>query len=271
MNKGCDSTTPRVSIIVPCYNQEACLAEALESVLAQNYPHWECIVINDGSTDSSEAIALEYVRRDRRFRYIYQENQGVVASRNNAIAQSVGKYILPLDGDDKIAPDYVGQAIAVLERDDNVKIVYGRVELFGEASGEYILQPYSLPTLLVTNCITNSSLFRRSDFNACGGYNPNMAGGWEDWDLWVSLLEHGGTVHRLTTIGNIYRISKFSRTTDAAKKSYALREQLWKNHLPLYQQEFFRLWQFHQDITGSRLFVLFRWMRQIKRKLFSLR
>jgi len=86
----------KVSVIVTCYNQECYLAEALNSVLVQTYQDWECIIINDGSTDASEVIAKSYITKDPRFKYIYQENQGVVAARNNAIAASTGKINYPL-------------------------------------------------------------------------------------------------------------------------------------------------------------------------------
>ena len=77
-----------VSVILTCYNQELYLAEALESVLNQTYPYWECIILNDGSTDHSEEVALQYVSKDKRFVYVYQENQGVVSARNHAINAS---------------------------------------------------------------------------------------------------------------------------------------------------------------------------------------
>ena len=255
-----------VSIIVPCYNQGIFLSEALDSVLAQTFPHWECIIINDGSTDNTEEVAMEYTKRDKRFKYICQENQGVIAARNSAIKQSNGKYILPLDGDDRIALDYLEKAVPILECNEDVKIVYGEVELFGEASGKYKLEPYSLTTQLITNCISNSSFFRRVDFDRCGGYNPNMKGGLEDWDFWISILEQGGTVHKLPSVGHIYRVSAQSRNVDAAKKAQQLKYQIWMNHLDVYQREFLNLWIFNQDITGSRLYKVFNWLRKLKRK-----
>lgn len=96
-----------VSVIMPCYNQGCYLSEALESVINQTYSDWECIIIDDGSTDSSEEIAKEYCQKDGRIRYIYQDNAGVIAARNNAIAASSGEYILPLDADDSISTVYL--------------------------------------------------------------------------------------------------------------------------------------------------------------------
>ena len=115
---------PLISVIVPCYNHGQFLAEALNSVLQQTYNTWECIVIDNGSTDVTKGVADEFISRDERFKYIYQENKGVSAARNRAIAQSSGKYILPLDADDKIGLTYLEKIVKVLEEDTEVKIVY---------------------------------------------------------------------------------------------------------------------------------------------------
>src|SRR5687768_10004937 len=90
---------PLVSIIVPCFNQAEFLNETLQSVLSQTISDWECIIINDGSKDNSEEIALPWVDKDKRFKYLKQENRGVCAARNKGISEANGKYILPLDGD----------------------------------------------------------------------------------------------------------------------------------------------------------------------------
>ena len=78
-----------VSIIIPCYNLSQYLPETLDSVLAQTYQSWECIIINDGSIDNTEKITKLYVDKDKRFKYIYQNNQGVSSARNNGIRNSL--------------------------------------------------------------------------------------------------------------------------------------------------------------------------------------
>lgn len=255
-----------VSIITPCYNQSKFLSEALDSVLAQTCTNWECIIINDGSTDNTEEVALEYTRRDQRFKYIQQENQGVIAARNNAIKQSHGRYILPLDGDDKIESSFLEKAVLILDDNPQVKLVYGDVEYFGAKKGLLELRPYSFRTLLVANCFSNSVLFRRTDYDTAGGYNPTMKGGLEDWDLWISILANGGSVKKIEDVTLYYRILPSSRNSEASKKAQQLRNQIWKNHLDVYQREFLNLWIFYQDITGSRLYKIFNWLRKLKRK-----
>lgn len=97
----------RISIIVPVYNVENYLARCLDSVLAQSYSDWECILVNDGSTDASLRIARKYEARDRRFMVISQENQGLSAARNTGILKSSASFITLLDSDDMWHPDFL--------------------------------------------------------------------------------------------------------------------------------------------------------------------
>src|SRR5690606_40203485 len=96
---------PLVSIIVPCYNYGHYLLETLNSVKSQIFKDWECIIIDDGSTDPTAEVAREATRIDRRFRYYYQENKGLAAARNSGILRSRGEFIQFLDADDFISPN----------------------------------------------------------------------------------------------------------------------------------------------------------------------
>ena len=89
-----------ISVIVPVYNAESFLDETLQSVLSQTYENWECIIVNDGSTDNTESIAKRWCKRDARFRYFYKENGGLSSARNLGIKYSNADYIAFLDSDD---------------------------------------------------------------------------------------------------------------------------------------------------------------------------
>ena len=95
---------PKVSVIIPCYNQGACLEEAVDSVLAQTFQDFEILVVNDGSTDEATIRMLGKYERPKT-RVIHTDNQGLAMARNNGIREARGAYILPLDADDKIGPD----------------------------------------------------------------------------------------------------------------------------------------------------------------------
>lgn len=94
--------TAKVSVIVPCYNQAQYLDECLQSVLDQTYQNWECIIVNDGSTDSTEETAKRWVAKDSRFSYVYKENGGLSSARNAGLEKAQGDYIQFLDSDDMI-------------------------------------------------------------------------------------------------------------------------------------------------------------------------
>ena len=100
-----------VSVIVPCYNQAIYLPEALNSLLAQTYQCWEAIVVNDGSPDETEKVALEYTWKDSRIKYVFKENGGLSSARNKGIELAQGEFILPLDADDIIHPEYMEKAM----------------------------------------------------------------------------------------------------------------------------------------------------------------
>lgn len=97
--------TSRIAVIVPCYNQGKYLSDALDSLLAQTFVDWECIVVDDGSTDNSAAVAKTYVAKDSRIRYVYQKNAGPSAARNKGVALTSAPLIFFLDGDDIILPE----------------------------------------------------------------------------------------------------------------------------------------------------------------------
>lgn len=104
-----------ISIILPCYNQGIYLGEALESIIKQTYRNWEAIIVNDGSSDCTEEVALEYVAKDSRIHYFAQENKGVSAARNLGIEKALGKFVLPLDPDDMIAPTFIEKCMRMFK------------------------------------------------------------------------------------------------------------------------------------------------------------
>lgn len=194
-----------VSVIVPCYNQAQYLAEALNSVLAQNVGNWECIIVNDGSPDYTEEVAKGYVSKDSRFKYIQKENAGLSSARNIGIEQALGSFILPLDADDRIAADYLQLALTEFHNDPQLKVVYCIAEKFGDENGIWELPEFSLYNLSRQNMIFCSAVFKKEDWERVGGYDEKITMGWEDWDFWISLLKNGGKVKRLEKTCFYYR------------------------------------------------------------------
>jgi|SRR6185312_3581193 len=228
---------PLVSVVIPCYNNGKYLADALDSVLAQIYSAWECIIVDDGSTDNSKEVALTYIGKDSRFKYIHQQNSGVSIARNNGISNANGKYILPLDADDKIASQYIAEAIEIMEKEPGVKLVYCRAELFGSKSGEWSITPYSYKQLLIENLMFCTALFRKADFDRIAGYDKNMVEGFEDWDFWLSFISESDKVYQIPKTYFYYRIKDISRNTQLdEEKQRRLRRQIYEKHKALYDK-----------------------------------
>ncbi|SHF70239.1 glycosyltransferase family 2 protein [Dysgonomonas macrotermitis] len=231
--------TPLISIIVPCYNQAQYLPETLQSVLDQELLQWECLIVNDGSPDNTGDIAKQWCAKDTRFKYLEKANGGLADARNYGIRHAQGKYILPLDSDDKISPTYTKEAIAILDNNASVKLVCCRAMLFDGDNEEWKLLPYSYENLLfVRNCMHCSSVYRNSDYNNTQGYNTNMKGGWEDYDFWIGLLEREDKVIFLDKIHFYYRTKEVSMRTQISKDMEdCLRKQIFKNHIDKYLAE----------------------------------
>lgn len=108
-----------ISIIIPCYNSEQYLSKCLYSILCQSVESWEAICINDGSKDNTETILQQFVEKDPRIKVISQENAGVSAARNRALAECKGEFICFVDSDDTIEPDFLETLLAInLQKND---------------------------------------------------------------------------------------------------------------------------------------------------------
>jgi glycosyltransferase involved in cell wall biosynthesis len=198
---------PKVSIIIPCYNHGKYIYDAINSVgQIKDKSLYELIIVNDGSTDEFTNQQLTEISQ-KGYKVIFQQNQGLAKSRNNAIQASAGEYILPLDADNKIRPEYVYKGIDILDRHKDVAIVYGDAELFGEKRGIMKQGPYNLQKLMLANYIDACAIYRRSVWDQLGGYDSDMpAAGIEDWNLWLSASFHGFKFHYIDEILFDYRV-----------------------------------------------------------------
>lgn len=202
---------PILSIIIPCFNSEATLESTLESVLNQNFQDWEAIIINDGSTDSTEKIALKWVNRDNRFNYFSKQNEGLGKTRNYGILRAKGNYILPLDSDNQLMKDFAQNAIDVFDRNSEVGVVYGDAEYFGERNGLWKVDQYDFKKILAGNYIDACAIYRKKKWVEVGGYDENMPyQGHEDWEFWIALGVLNVEFYHLNKITFKYFVSKYS-------------------------------------------------------------
>jgi glycosyltransferase involved in cell wall biosynthesis len=232
---------PKVSVIIPCYNSGKFIEDTVDSVLASSFTDFEIIIVNDGSTDEHTNQVLANFNKPKT-KIITTQNQGVVKARNTAVNNSSGKYILPLDADDKISPDYMKLAVQYLDIQPALGIVYCNVEMFGAKSGPFILPDYTVETMLKQSIIIVSAFFRREDFDKIGGWDPEMDYFYEDWDFWISIIELGREVYKIRDTHFYYRMVPNSRTHTRdwaeGKNVGVLLNRLYKKHVPIYVKYF---------------------------------
>ena len=231
---------PKVSVIVPSYNLGRFLPETLQSLVNQSYSDWECIIVDNGSTDNSLELASEFVSSDSRFRLEdMKTNAGVAAARNRGIELAVGEYLLFLDADDLLATHYMGDAVAALDADPSLAVVYGRALRFG-AQKRWDIPEFSMDTMLASNCLY-ISCFIRARMLSGARFDSSFTAGLEDWDFWLSYL---GSIDNpkvlcLPSVCFYYRPRRHSRNrgvSDEALKS--IRRSLWEKHKDLYAKYF---------------------------------
>jgi glycosyltransferase involved in cell wall biosynthesis len=207
-----------VSVIIPCYNDGIFLADAVRSVLNSTYENIQVIIVDDGSTDNTSEVAGTMVEESSKVKYLFHENRGLAASRNRGIEYAAGKFILPLDADDKISPEYIAEAVKILQAKEDVRVVYCNAWFFGKKQGEWKLKPFTRKILPRENVIFCSAMYRKEDWVKAGGYSDEMKSGWEDWEFWISLLKNGGEVYKLPLTGFFYRIKENSMRKEMTKR-----------------------------------------------------
>jgi len=226
---------PRISVIIPCYNQGAYVDEAIASVLAQTYQDFEIFVVNDGSTDPATITTLNALNYPKT-KVVHTPNLGLPGARNLGIQNASGEFILPLDADDKIAPTYLEKALSVITTQPAVGIVYCKAWMFGTRSGPWDLPDYKFPDILLSPRIHCTALFRKTDWEKVGGYSSEMIHGWEDYDFWLSLIEMGREVHCIPEVLFYYRQHESSMITALDKdRASALTNILFRRHRKLYE------------------------------------
>lgn len=226
-----------VSVLVPAYNAGATLAETLQSVQGQTHADIEVIVIDDGSSDDTARLAADFVARDDRFRLVLQENAGVAAARNTALAMARGDWIAPLDADDIWHPGKLARQVSCLRAaspdpvlvyswsvdiDEHSRVISRRLDLDSFEGDVYA-------ALVLTNFIGNASvpLIRRDALLAIGGWDPSLrtrgAQGCEDWQVYLRLAEIGDfALARGFLVGYRQTASSMSRKVAEMTRSYDL-------------------------------------------------
>ena len=197
-----------MTVIVPCFNYGHFLPETLESLSRQSHPRWECIVVDDGSTDNTQAVVQSYVRRDSRYHYMHQHHRGLAAARNLGIRAGRGEYFQFLDADDLIEPRKLERHVRHLAEHEEVGIVYSPVRYFTTTEsrerrysmrepdepwmpqtsgrGRPVISAIARDNFMAVNC----PLVRRDVTARAGGFDETLPA-LEDWDYWIRCAIQG--------------------------------------------------------------------------------
>lgn len=285
------STVPKVSVIIPAYNNARFLQEAVESVFAQTYQDYEIIVIDDGSTDNTKEVLAPYLDR---IQYIYQPNRGASSARNTGIRHSHGDYIAFLDADDIWLPEKLRIQVEYLNNHPDTAMVYAlalRVDVNGRASNHRNMLKRSLPcgdifnALFFRDFITLSSVvIRKRILDAIGLFDESFTHA-EDHELWLRIARQ----FKIFGIGEYlckYRLTPQSlgkRNKDAAftckrrviEKHYKLSQDLCRPiSQALYKKAighfFFRVGRYYSR-QGNEKIALEHFLLSLKYSRFSLR
>jgi glycosyltransferase involved in cell wall biosynthesis len=231
-------TKPLVSIVIACYNDAQYIEQAVQSALSQTYSNIEVIVVDDGSNAETKRVLKK--TEPRITKLITQENQGQSTARNVGIQQAKGDYILVLDSDDFFEPLFCEKAIAVFLKSNDVKIVTCNANLLYEDGSVNVYTPQggTIKNFIHYNEALASSLFKKEDWNSCGGYDESMKQGFEDWEFFIRILKTGGSAEVIQGFFYNYRKRSNTTTAKANKIKYELLNYIYFKHRELYINHF---------------------------------
>jgi glycosyltransferase involved in cell wall biosynthesis len=225
-----------ISIIIPCYNQKSYVKECVLSVLNNDYDNIEIIIVNDGSTDTSEDVIFDLLKEYNKISYYKIQNSGLSFARNYGFSKSKGKFIAFLDADDILENGFFNEAIIKLEK-SNTAFVTCYVRLFGrenrvvDSAKEGGIENY----LLYNNNVV-FALIKREVFIEVNGFDNSMKKGFEDWDLWLRILSLGYIMSTVKKVCFNYRIKNSSMLVEANEnRAELLKYMIKKNDVFLSQ------------------------------------
>lgn len=237
--------TPKISIIIPCYNSGEYLPEALNSI--EFYPHkdvYEVIIVNDGSTDIDTLKFLKNLKQ-RGYTIIDQENRGPAAARNTGVAHSKGEYLLFVDSDNKIRSSYIDLGIQILNTQKDIGVVYGKPSFFGAIQlRHFTTQSFDFERLLGENYIDVCAVVRKKVWKDVNGFDENrILIGHEDWDFWIKVSKSGWKFYYINEVMFDYRIRANSLITDSTspEKKEPMFEYLVSKNVDVYSRHYFKI------------------------------
>lgn len=259
-----------VTIIVTSYNYGQYLDECINSLHNQTYKNIEIIIVDDGSNDLFTLNKLHELKKHGE-NIIHIENSGVSVARNIGVQNAKGNYIIFLDGDDKLAPQFVEKVMEIQNKNEDVLLIYSYTRFFGAANRLRILGNHpNYNRLLINNYYFGiTCLLHKNRILQVGGFNAKMRHGIEDWEFFIRYCYQGMKVGRVNSALFYYRIKSISRTqmiSKSVKKTLLMRMEIISNNLDLYSEHFEQLINFRLAERQGRTvnYILYKLTNGIK-------
>jgi glycosyltransferase involved in cell wall biosynthesis len=261
-----------VSVIIPCYNQGHFLQDAIESVTKQTFTNWECIIVDDGSSDNTKEVANNFSQKDERIKYVYKSNGGLSSARNAGIENASGNWIQFLDADDVLEPQKFSMQLQSFGVNEEIsRIVIFSDFAFGKSENVFEIENRTSPVQfkstnyfeeLITRWETDlvipcHSFLISSDFFFKDGirFDENLPNH-EDLDCWLNVFSKNPEVIFIRKILCRYRLSDNSMSTNMKLMGEGFLQVLDK-HLQIKSYSF----EMHSLLKRKRLDVLQRYKR----------
>jgi len=210
----------KFSIVVPAYNAADTLPQTLDAILAQRFDEWECVVVDDGSTDATLNIARGYAAKDPRVRAVTQHNQGTAGAYNTGVSAAVGDFVVLCSADDLLLPDHLAEVSRFIEGRDSCDICSTNgYFLRSDGSTELVYGPAGVQDSqsliqVIRGCFYGvGAAYRREIFDLVGGYRVGIYG--EDYDFWLRAMAVGARHRYLHTPLSMHRLSRTQKSSDS--------------------------------------------------------
>jgi glycosyltransferase involved in cell wall biosynthesis len=213
------ATGPRFSIVVPAYQAAPTLGATLDAIMTQSFGDWECVVVDDGSTDDTLPIARSYAQRDPRFRVVHQTNQGTGGAYNTGVSSTVGDFVVICSADDILLPEHLSRMSAFIDSEGGYDIYSSNGyfwwpgdfrELAYGPDDRQEIHSLELSDVIRRCFYSVGAAYRRELHTAVGGYRPGVFG--EDYDFWLRALASGARHRYLPEPLSLFRVSSSQKS-----------------------------------------------------------
>lgn len=233
MSKYTSESSPIISVVLPVFNAEKYVSEAVASILSQTFSDFELIIINDGSSDGTLSVLQRHAEKDSRIRLVSRENRGVVASMNEGIQLSRGKWIARMDSDDISLPYRFERQLQLLAKTDS-DICGGWVKLFGALESHVLKFPHSdeaiKTTILFESPFAHPTVMMKTNLLRQMQYDESYRKGSEDYDLWERAAQEGLRMTNVPEVVLLYRQHKAQMTSILLNDNQALAQNVRRRY-----------------------------------------